>query len=131
MIRVAQKKTVKKKARGKKAMADESATPEAAPEGAEKKEMEKPAPAPAPASGSDALVFSRDIAPILVANCGGCHITPPKKRGEFDMTSFQKLLTGGAKHKASVIVAGKTRREPPGPDDQGRRKTQDAGRSQE
>jgi len=107
VTRVAQKKTVKKKARGKKAMADDAAAGDTGADPAEKKDAEKPAPAATAApAGGDALIFSRDIAPILVANCGGCHITPEKKRGDYDMTTFKKLLMGGAK-KGVPIVAGK------------------------
>ncbi len=55
-------------------------------------------------SGDDkALRFSKDIAPILVGNCTGCH-NPQKKSGKFDMTSFQKLMGGSAAQK--VITPG-------------------------
>ncbi|MDB5350939.1 MAG: Planctomycete cytochrome [Planctomycetota bacterium] len=50
-----------------------------------------------------ALKFSRDIAPILAGNCTGCH-NAQQKRGQFDMTSFQKLMTGSSKQK--VITPG-------------------------
>ncbi len=41
-----------------------------------------------------ALSFSKQIAPILVANCLECH-NPERKRGGLDMSSFQKLMAGG------------------------------------
>jgi hypothetical protein len=50
------------------------------------------------------LAFSRDIAPILVANCLGCHgAQNPRKK--LEMTSFVKLTTGS--ENGPVLVAGK------------------------
>lgn len=59
---------------------------------------------PAPAADDGTLKFSRDIAPILVGNCIECH-NPERRRGKFDLTTFEKLMTGSAAHK--VIVPGK------------------------
>jgi mono/diheme cytochrome c family protein len=59
--------------------------------------------------GGDGLKFSKDIAPILVANCIGCH-NPQQKRGRFDLTTFEKLQKGSAKQK--VIVPGKPDESP-------------------
>lgn len=43
-----------------------------------------------------ALRFSRDIAPILVANCAGCHNAKDKaRRNNFDLTTFNSLRRGG------------------------------------
>ncbi len=100
IIRVAQKsKTVKKRTVGKSTKtADEpeaSATPKPAAE-------EKPATA----VSESGLKFSSDIAPILVANCAGCHIRKTKKGGNLDMTSFKKLMDG-VPNKEKVIEAGK------------------------
>ena len=50
------------------------------------------------------LKFSRDIAPIFVGNCIGCH-NPERKRGKFDLTTFEKLMGGAEKEK--VIEPGK------------------------
>jgi mono/diheme cytochrome c family protein len=50
------------------------------------------------------LKFSRDIAPIFVANCAGCH-NPRQKRGKFDLSTFEKLMDGTPDEK--VIVPGK------------------------
>jgi hypothetical protein len=84
VIRVAQKqKTAKKKAR---------TTP-----------AEEPATPPATLAGG-ILKFSKDIAPILVSNCADCHIRQAKKRGDFDMTTFEKLMKGTSKEK--VIEPG-------------------------
>jgi len=73
---------------------------------AKKGKTEAPAPKPeeATAQSDTGLKFSRDIAPILVGNCIECH-NPERRRGKFDMTTFQKLMTGSEAHK--VIVPGK------------------------
>lgn len=55
------------------------------------------------AAGDGALSFSRDIAPILVGNCTGCH-NGEQKRGGLDMTSFQGLQQGS--ESGPVIVPG-------------------------
>jgi mono/diheme cytochrome c family protein len=80
--------------------------------GAPKGGLSRPAPdetapgatagAAAPAAG--ALKFSRDVAPILVANCIGCH-NPRQRRGKFDLTTFDKLMEGTPDEK--VIAPGK------------------------
>jgi mono/diheme cytochrome c family protein len=49
------------------------------------------------------LKFSRDIAPILVGNCIGCH-NPERRRGNFDLTTFEKLMTGS--ESGPVVVPG-------------------------
>jgi hypothetical protein len=61
----------------------------------------------ATASDTTELKFSQDIAPILVANCTGCHSGTGQgaKRGKLELTSFEKLLKGSAAH--AVIVPGK------------------------
>ena len=61
------------------------------------------------AAGDSELTFSRDIAPILVGNCIGCHNAKDKK-GKFDMTTFKKLMTGAEKEK--VIIPGKPDESP-------------------
>jgi mono/diheme cytochrome c family protein len=73
--------------------------PSSAPEGGVA-DKDKPAPAK---NDPARLKFSKDVAPILVANCIGCH-NPQQKRGRFDLTTFQKLIGGSAKRK--VIVPG-------------------------
>jgi hypothetical protein len=59
------------------------------------------------ASGSDAISFKQDVAPILLANCVGCHSKgrPGLSRGKLEMTSFAKLMEGTPKEK--VITPGK------------------------
>src|SRR4051812_42529917 len=71
VVRVSQKSRSKKARVKRPEPKDEAAT-------------EKPAAA-TPTDGT--LKFSRDIAPILVSNCAGCH-NAKQKRGKLDMTSF-------------------------------------------
>jgi Planctomycete cytochrome C len=54
---------------------------------------------PAPADGS--LSFKRDVAPILIANCAGCHSGNGAgiRNGKLDMTTFEKLMAGGKRGK--------------------------------
>ncbi len=74
-----------------------------------KKGVRKPVPkaeAPeptTPAAGSEPLKFSRDVAPILVANCVGCH-NGSQKRTKLELTTFEKMMAGTPDHK--VIVGG-------------------------
>jgi len=61
---------------------------------------------PADAESDGAMKFSRDIAPILVGNCIGCHNPKDKaRRKDFDLTTFTALMKGGADGPA--IVPGK------------------------
>lgn len=83
-----QKKKTSKKAMPKKSDADEPAS--------------KPAAADTKDDGT--LKFSRDIAPILVDNCFGCH-NAEQRKGKFDMTTFEKLMKGSDKQQ--VIDPGK------------------------
>src|SRR5207302_42459 len=48
--------------------------------------------------------FINDVAPILKENCFACH-DAKKKSGKFDMTSYEKLMAGGA--NGEQIVPGK------------------------
>src|SRR3954452_13727428 len=49
--------------------------------------------------------FKRDVAPILLQRCQGCH-GPEKVKGEYRLDSFDRLMKGGASEEAPV-VAGK------------------------
>ncbi|HEY2154066.1 MAG TPA: c-type cytochrome domain-containing protein [Isosphaeraceae bacterium] len=63
-----------------------------------KKAPAKPAMTEAPApAGDGGLKFSKDIAPILVANCSRCHSpeTPQYKRSNLSVVSFESLMKGG------------------------------------
>jgi hypothetical protein len=58
-------------------------------------------------AGSSQIKFSQDIAPILVANCTGCHSGDKAgaRRGKLDLTTFEKLTNGTPDHK--IVVPGK------------------------
>lgn len=88
--------TAKKKTRGKKKATSVKPAPAAAP-------AETPKPA-ATAADDSGLKFTRDIAPVLVANCMTCH-NAEKHRGDFDMSSFDKLIKGSKAGK--VLIPGK------------------------
>ncbi|MDA1055063.1 MAG: hypothetical protein O3C40_31965 [Planctomycetota bacterium] len=57
--------------------------------------------APAPAatvaapSGNETVSFANDIAPVLAANCNGCHVNAQNARGNLNMSSFAGMLRGG------------------------------------
>lgn len=61
----------------------------------------------AKAADAGGLSFAQDIAPILVANCNGCHSKDGVgvKRGKLDLSTFENLQKGAADHK--VIEPGK------------------------
>ena len=63
----------------------------------------KPVPATTPPA-EGALSFKSDIAPILVANCFGCHSGNGQgvRRSKLDMTTFDKLMAGGKRGKDIV-----------------------------
>jgi len=56
------------------------------------------------ASTATGISFRNDVAPILVANCVGCHGQgrPGLTRGKLDLTSFAKLMQGTPKEKVIV-----------------------------
>jgi mono/diheme cytochrome c family protein len=56
------------------------------------------------ASGDETVSFSRTIAPILLANCQGCHIGGQQASGGLRMDNFTQLTRGG--DSGSMIVAG-------------------------
>jgi hypothetical protein len=58
----------------------------------------------ASAQPSRPISFINDVAPILKENCFACH-DAKKKSGKFDMTSFEKLMAGGA--NGEPIAPGK------------------------
>jgi len=83
--------------------------------------------APQSASAQDAgrpVSFINDVAPILKENCFACH-DAKKKSGKYEMTTFEKILSGGANGDAitpgkpetselhSLIVTTEQRRMPP------------------
>lgn len=58
--------------------------------------LEKPKP---PAPAGDGVSFVKQIAPLLVAKCGNCHVN--NARGEFSMANYAALMKGS---KAGVVV---------------------------
>jgi hypothetical protein len=80
---------------------------------------------PQSASAQEGKVsFINDVAPILKENCFACH-DAKKKSGKYDMTSFEKLMAGGANGEPiapgnpdrsefhALIVSTEQRRMPP------------------
>jgi len=69
----------------------------------------KPPPRPA---ARGAVSFSKDIAPVLVRSCGGCHVTA--KKGGFQFTNYAELMqtgvvqrgAGEASRLVEVILSG-------------------------
>ena len=82
------------------------------------------APQTASAQQSRPVSFINDVAPILKENCFACH-DAKKKSGKYEMTTFEKLLAGGANGEPitpgkpeasefhSLIVSTEERRMPP------------------
>ncbi len=60
---------------------------------------------PALPTGTETVSFGLDIAPILIENCGQCHIND-NPRGNFNMGTFRNLLAGG--DSGAVIEPGKS-----------------------
>jgi len=54
----------------------------------------------------DAVSFYKDIRPILVENCQGCH-QPAKAQGKLILTSYAKLMEGGRDDDELIISPGK------------------------
>ncbi len=62
---------------------------------------------PLPGEGTDGdadnkVSFYREVFPILQTHCLGCH-QPAKPSGQYVMTSFAKLMTGGETGSAAVV----------------------------
>ena len=55
--------------------------------------------AAASAQPAKPVSFINDVAPILKENCFACH-DAKKKSGKYDMTTFEKLMAGGAGRRA-------------------------------
>jgi mono/diheme cytochrome c family protein len=55
-------------------------------------------------TGKETVSFSRDVAPLLLANCKGCHIDARQQSGDLNMDSFVRLLRGG---ESGAIVQAK------------------------
>lgn len=50
---------------------------------------------PTQPTGNETVSFGLHVAPILVENCGPCHIFRRNPRGNFSMANFRSLLAGG------------------------------------
>lgn len=55
--------------------------------------------------GKQTVSFSSDIAPLLVANCNGCHYSANNVRGGLRMNNFTEILRGG--DSGAMIQPGK------------------------
>ena len=70
-------------------------------------EAQEPADAGAAKSKSESerSSFAQDVAPILVANCVGCHRPgrPGLERGKLDLTTFEKLMKGTTGNEKVVL----------------------------
>jgi mono/diheme cytochrome c family protein len=56
-------------------------------------------------TGKETVSFSSDIAPLLVANCNGCHYAANNVRGGLRLSTFKELLQGG--DSGPIIESGK------------------------
>lgn len=59
----------------------------------------------APPNGSQTVSFATTVAPILMANCQGCHIGGTQASGGLRMDTFTQLLRGG--DSGAIILPGK------------------------
>ena len=64
--------------------------------------VEVPTAASATPGGSGTVSFTRQVAPLLVAKCGGCHIQ--RSRGELSMATYAALAKGSA--AGAVMMPG-------------------------
>ena len=58
------------------------------------------------ATGKETVSFSRDVAPILVGECKGCHLDSDRPRGNLNMNNFASILRGG--DAGPMLVPGKS-----------------------
>ncbi|MGB7346058.1 MAG: c-type cytochrome domain-containing protein [Pirellulaceae bacterium] len=65
-----------------------------------------PAPKAAIATGKETVSFARDVAPLLVDNCNGCHIDAMQVRGGLRMDNFAQLLRGG--DSGQIVMPGQS-----------------------
>ena len=62
-------------------------------------ELKPAAPMPSPSADGGGASFVKDVAPMLVAKCGRCHVDG--SRGEFNMANYATLIRGPA---AGVVI---------------------------
>ncbi len=75
----------------------------------------KPAPAGTPTkpeptkvnapTGKETVSFVRDVAPILMENCNGCHYAATQVRGGLQFNMFTQILKGG--DSGAIVLPGK------------------------
>ncbi len=65
-----------------------------------------PRPKAVMATGKETVSFARDVAPIFVDNCSGCHIDAMQTRGGLRLDSFGQMLRGG--DSGQIITPGKS-----------------------
>ena len=46
--------------------------------------------------GTETVSFGRDVAPILIESCSGCHINTRRIQGNFNMNDFARMIRGGS-----------------------------------
>jgi hypothetical protein len=56
-------------------------------------------------TGKETVSFSRQIAPLLIENCKGCHFNAQNASGRLRFDNFTQLLTGG--DSGSILAPGK------------------------
>lgn len=66
-------------------------------------EMDKPVEVKE-GTGKETVSFARDIAPLLVANCNGCHYGGNRTQGGLSFNAFAGLLKGGA--SGAILAPG-------------------------
>jgi mono/diheme cytochrome c family protein len=61
-------------------------------------------PAVRQSTGEETVSFAKDIAPILIENCNGCHIDAMQVRGGLRMDTFAALMRGG--DSGEIVMSG-------------------------
>lgn len=56
-------------------------------------------------TGKETVSFSRQVAPLLIENCNGCHFNARNASGRLRFDNFTQILAGG--DSGSIITAGK------------------------
>jgi mono/diheme cytochrome c family protein len=56
-------------------------------------------------SGKETVSFARDIAPILIANCNGCHYNATRVSGGLQLNTIVQLVKGG--DSGPIVLPGK------------------------
>ena len=59
------------------------------------------------AAASGQISFLKDVAPVLVRNCVGCH-NAKKAESKYDLTTFKKLASGGQQGEGVTLEPGKS-----------------------